>query len=195
MALGVRAGNEVITTPFSFMATAETIALLGTVPVLCGHRPTHLQPGSGRPGTAINPRTRAIIPVSLFGQPGDFPAINAIAERHGLPVIEDGTQSFGARQQGQRSGGLSTIGTTSFYLSKPLGAYGNGGACFTRDGDLAARMRRISQNGQSRRYFHTDLGVKAGSTRRRERSFWPSLSCSGTPASQQPQPIPGNTRA
>ena len=159
MALGVRAGDEVITTPFSFIATAETIALLGAVPVYVDiDRLTYNLDPAGLEA-AISPRTRAIIPVSLYGQPADFPAINAIAERHGLPVIEDGAQSFGASQQGQRSGGLSTIGTTSFFPSKPLGGYGDGGACFTRDGDLAERMRRISRHGQSRRYFHTDLGL------------------------------------
>ena len=86
-------------------------------------------------------------------------AINAIAERHGIPVIEDGAQSFGATQHGRRSGSLSTIGTHKLFPSKPLGGYGDGGACFTADGELAERMRRISRHGQSRRYFHTDIGV------------------------------------
>jgi len=159
MALGVQAGDEVITTPFSFIATAETIALLGAVPVYVDIDPITYNLDPAGLEAAITPRTRAIIPVSLYGQPADFPAINAIAVRHGLPVIEDGAQSFGASQQGRCSGGLSTIGTTSFFPSKPLGGYGDGGACFTRDGDLAERMRRISRHGQSRRYFHTDLGV------------------------------------
>ena len=108
---------------------------------------------------AINERTKAIIPVSLYGQPADFPAINAIAQRHGLPVIEDGAQSFGSQQQGRRSCGLSTIGTTSFFPSKPFGGYGDGGACFTDDSELADRMRRVSRHGQARRYFHTDIGL------------------------------------
>jgi UDP-2-acetamido-2-deoxy-ribo-hexuluronate aminotransferase len=159
MALGVRAGDEVITTPFSFIATSETIGLLGAVPVYVDIDPLTYNLDPALLEAAITPRTRAIIPVSLYGQPADFPAINAIAARHGLPVIEDGAQSFGASQQGRRSGGLSTIGTTSFFPSKPLGGYGDGGACFTRDADLADRMRRISRHGQSRRYFHTDLGV------------------------------------
>jgi UDP-2-acetamido-2-deoxy-ribo-hexuluronate aminotransferase len=159
MALGVQAGDEVITTPFSFIATSETIALLGAVPVYVDIDPLTYNLDPALLEAAITPRTRAIIPVSLYGQPADFPAINAIAARHGLPVIEDGAQSFGASQQGRRSGGLSTIGTTSFFPSKPLGGYGDGGACFTRDADLADRMRRISRHGQSRRYFHTDLGV------------------------------------
>lgn len=161
MALGVKAGDEVITTPFSFIATAETIALLGAIPVYVDIDPLTYNLDPTLLEAAITPRTKAIIPVSLYGQPADFQAINPIAERHGLPVIEDGAQSFGASQQGCQSGSLSTIGITSFFPSKPLGGYGDGGACFTRDTELAERMRRISRHGQSRRYFHTDLGVNA----------------------------------
>jgi UDP-2-acetamido-2-deoxy-ribo-hexuluronate aminotransferase len=95
----------------------------------------------------------------VYGQPADFLAINVIADRHGLPVIEDGAQSFGSEQQGRRSCGLSTIGTTSFFPSKPFGGYGDGGACFTNDPELADRMRRLSRHGQARRYFHTDVGI------------------------------------
>jgi len=159
MALGVQAGDEVITTPFSFIATAETIALLGAVPVYVDIDPATYNLDTSRLEEAITARTKAIIPVSLYGQPADFGAINAIAARHGIPVIEDGAQSFGSTQHGRRSCGLSTIGTTSFFPSKPLGGYGDGGACFTADGELADRMRRISRHGQSRRYFHTDVGV------------------------------------
>ena len=159
MALGVKAGDEVITTPFSFIATSETIALLGAIPVYVDIDPLTYNLDPALLEKAITPRTRAIIPVSLYGQPADFQAINPIAERHGLPVIEDGAQSFGAQHHGRRSGGLSTIATTSFFPSKPLGGYGDGGACFSNDGELAERMRRISRHGQSRRYFHSDLGV------------------------------------
>jgi UDP-2-acetamido-2-deoxy-ribo-hexuluronate aminotransferase len=159
MALGVGAGDEVITTPFSFIATAETIALLGAVPVYTDIDPRTYNLDPAKIEAAITPRTKAIIPVSLYGQPADFPAINAIAERHGLPVIEDGAQSFGAQQHGRRSCNLSTIGSTSFFPSKPLGGYGDGGACFTNDAELAGLMRRISRHGQSRRYFHTEVGV------------------------------------
>jgi len=159
MALGVTAGDEVITTPFSFIATAETIALLGAVPVYVDIDPLTYNLDPTKLEAAISGRTKAIIPVSLYGQPADFGALNAIAARHGLPVIEDGAQSFGATQHGRRSGGLSTIGTTSFFPSKPLGGYGDGGACFTNDAELADRMRRISRHGQLRRYFHTDVGV------------------------------------
>jgi len=159
MALGVRAGDEVITTPFSFIATSETIALLGATPVYVDINPASYNLDPAKLEQAISPCTKAIIPVSLYGQPADFPAINAIANRHGLPVIEDGAQSFGSTQQGHRSCSLSTIGTTSFFPSKPLGGYGDGGACFTNDPELADRMRRISRHGQERRYFHSDIGV------------------------------------
>ena len=159
MAMGVQAGDEVITTPFSFISTSETIALLGATPVYVDIDPDTYNLDPGKLEQAISAHTKAIIPVSLYGQPADFPAINTIAERHGLPVIEDGAQSFGSEQQGRRSCGLSTIGTTSFFPSKPFGGYGDGGACFTNDPELADRMRRVSRHGQARRYFHTDIGV------------------------------------
>jgi len=159
MSLGVQAGDEVITTPFSFISTSETIALLGASPVYVDIDPSTYNLDADKLELAISARTKAIIPVSLYGQPADFSSINAIAERHGLPVIEDGAQSFGSEQNGRRSCGLSTIGTTSFFPSKPFGGYGDGGACFTDDSELADRMRRISRHGQSRRYFHTDIGV------------------------------------
>ena len=159
MALGVQAGDEVITTPFSFISTSETIALLGATPIYVDIDPSTYNLNPAKLEEAINERTRAIIPVSLYGQPADFLAINTIAERHGLPVIEDGAQSFGSAQQGRRSCGLSMIGTTSFFPSKPFGGYGDGGACFTDDPELADRMRRVSRHGQARRYFHTAIGV------------------------------------
>ena len=159
MALGVKAGDEVITTPFSFIATSEAIALLGAVPVYVDIDPLTYNLDPTFLEAAITSRTRAIIPVSLYGQPADFLSINSIAQRYGLPVIEDGAQSFGAMHHGRRSGSLSTIATTSFFPSKPLGGYGDGGACFSNDAQLALRMRRISRHGQSHRYFHTDLGV------------------------------------
>ena len=159
MALGVKAGDEVITTPFSFISTSETIALLGAKPVYVDIDPATYNLDPNKLEIAINERTKAIIPVSLYGQPADFFAINAIADRHGLPVIEDGAQSFGSEQNGRRSCGLSTIGTTSFFPSKPFGGYGDGGACFTNDAGLADRMRRVSRHGQAKRYFHTDIGL------------------------------------
>ncbi|MGZ5041720.1 MAG: DegT/DnrJ/EryC1/StrS family aminotransferase [Usitatibacter sp.] len=159
MALGIEPGDEVITTPFTFIATAEMIALLGAKPVFVDidAKTYNLDPAGIE--AAVTTRTRAIMPVSLYGQCADFDAINAVAAKHGLAVIEDGAQSFGAAYKGRRSCGLSTIGTTSFFPSKPLGCYGDGGACFTNDDRLATRMRQISQHGQDRRYHHPIIGI------------------------------------
>lgn len=159
MALGVKAGDEIVTTPFTFIATAEVIVLLGAVPVFVDIDPLTLNIAPGLIEEKITPRTRAIMPVSLYGQPSDMDEINAIAARHGLAVIEDGAQSFGATYRGRRSGNLSTIGCTSFFPSKPLGCYGDGGALFTSDDGLAQAMREIRVHGQSRRYVHTRVGV------------------------------------
>ncbi|MBP2685161.1 MAG: DegT/DnrJ/EryC1/StrS aminotransferase [Deltaproteobacteria bacterium] len=159
MALGVGAGDEVATTPFSFIATGEAIALLGAKPVFVDidHRTFNLDPA--RLKAAITPKTRAILPVSLYGQCADFDAINMLAAINGIPVIEDAAQSFGATYRGRKSCALSTIGCTSFFPSKPLGCYGDGGACFTDNDDLAARMRQIRVHGQERRYHHAVLGI------------------------------------
>ena len=160
MALGVGPGDEVITSPFTFVATAEVIALLGATPVF-----VDVEPDTGNIDVrlieaAITPRTRAIMPVSLYGQTCDMDEINALSERHGnLPVIEDAAQSFGSTYKGRKSCNLSTIGCTSFFPSKPLGCYGDGGAIFTSDDSLAQTMREIRVHGQSRRYFHTRIGV------------------------------------
>ena len=135
MALGIKPGDEVITTPFSFIATSETIGLLGAIPVYVDIDPLTYNLDPALLESAITSKTKAIVPVSLYGQPADFKAVNEIADRHGLPVIEDGAQSFGSTQNGQRSGSLSTISTTSFFPSKPLGGYGDGGACFTNNFD------------------------------------------------------------
>jgi UDP-2-acetamido-2-deoxy-ribo-hexuluronate aminotransferase len=110
---------------------------------------------------AITPRTKAIIPVSLFGQCADFDAINAIAEMHGIPVIEDAAQSFGATYKGRKSCNLSTIACASFFPTKPLGCYGDGGAVFTNDNELAKVIRQIARHGQDRRYHHIRLGVNS----------------------------------
>ncbi|MFT3800665.1 MAG: DegT/DnrJ/EryC1/StrS family aminotransferase [Burkholderiaceae bacterium] len=159
MALGVKAGDEIITTPFTFIATGEMIALLGARPVFVDIDAATFNLDPAGLEAAITPRTRAIIPVSLYGQCADLTAINEIAARHELPVIEDAAQSFGATHHGRRSGGLSTIGTTSFFPSKPLGCYGDGGACFTDDDELARRMREIRVHGQDRRYHHAVVGL------------------------------------
>ncbi|MGZ5182636.1 MAG: DegT/DnrJ/EryC1/StrS family aminotransferase, partial [Ramlibacter sp.] len=159
MALGVGPGDEIITTPFSFIATAEVIVLLGATPVFADIDPATCNIDPGQIEALVTPRTRAIMPVSLYGQPADMDAINAIALRHGLPVIEDAAQSFGATYHGKKSCNLSTIGCTSFFPSKPLGCYGDGGALFTSDDGLAAAAREIRVHGQSRRYVHTRIGV------------------------------------
>ena len=159
MALDLKPGDEVITTPFTFAATVEMIVLLGGVPVL-----VDIEPDTGNIDAAliearITPRTRALMPVSLYGQCADMDAINAIAARHRLAVIEDGAQSFGATYQGRQSSALSTFGCTSFFPSKPLGCYGDGGAIFTSDAALAQACREIRVHGQSARYTHTRVGV------------------------------------
>ncbi|RQW26455.1 DegT/DnrJ/EryC1/StrS family aminotransferase [Rhodobacteraceae bacterium CH30] len=159
MALGIQPGDEVITTPFTFIATGEMIALMGAKPVFVDIDPVSYNLDPALIEAAITPRTRAIMPVSLYGQCADFGAINAIAEKHGIAVIEDGAQSFGATQHGKRSGNLSTIGCTSFFPSKPLGCYGDGGACFTNDELLAKKMREIRIHGQDRRYHHPVIGI------------------------------------
>lgn len=159
MALGIGPGDEVITPSFTFVATAEAIVLTGATPVFVDVEPDTCNIDARRLEQAVTARTRAIIPVSLYGQPADMTEINAIAARHGLAVIEDAAQSFGALYQGRKSCALSTIGCTSFYPSKPLGCYGDGGALFTSDDALAAAMREIREHGQSARYHHTRVGV------------------------------------
>ncbi|WP_369668664.1 DegT/DnrJ/EryC1/StrS family aminotransferase, partial [Thioalkalicoccus limnaeus] len=160
MALGIGPGDEVITTPFTFVATVEVIVLVGATPVF-----VDIDPATGNIDAAliearITDKTKAIMPVSLYGQPADMDAINAIAARHGpIPVIEDAAQSFGATYKGKKSGNLSTLGCTSFFPSKPLGCYGDGGAIFTSDDSLAQACREIRVHGQSARYVHTRVGV------------------------------------
>lgn len=159
MALGIGNGDEVITTPFTFIATGEMIALLGAKPVFVDIDPRTYNIDPAKIEAAITPRTKAIMPVSLYGQCAEFDAINGIAARHGLPVIEDAAQSFGATYKGKKSGALSTIGSTSFFPSKPLGCYGDGGALFTDDDNLAKLMREIRVHGQDRRYHHPRIGL------------------------------------
>lgn len=160
MALGIKAGDEVITTPFTFIATAEVIVLLGAKPVFVDVEADTGNISADLIEAAITPQTKAILPVSLYGQTADMDAINSIAARHGnLPVIEDAAQSFGATYKGRQSCNLSTIGCTSFFPSKPLGCYGDGGAIFTNDDALAQTLREIRVHGQSQRYVHTRVGV------------------------------------
>jgi len=161
MALGVGPGDEVITPGFTYIATAETVALLRAKPVYVDidARTYNLDPSLLE--AAITPRTKAIIPVSLYGQCADFDAINAIAARHGITVIEDAAQSFGASYKGHKSCNLSTIACTSFFPSKPLGCYGDGGGVFTNDEELAKVIRQIARHGQDRRYHHVRVGVNS----------------------------------
>jgi UDP-2-acetamido-2-deoxy-ribo-hexuluronate aminotransferase len=159
MALDIGPGDEVITVPFTFFATAEMIALIGARPVFVDIDRSTYNMDPSKLEAAITPRTKAIMPVSLYGQCPDIDAINAIACRHGLPVIEDAAQSFGATYKGRRSGGMTLIGATSFFPSKPLGCYGDGGALFTNDDRLATILREIRVHGQDRRYHHPRLGL------------------------------------
>lgn len=160
MALGVKPGDEVITTPFTFVATAEVIVLLGAVPVFVDIERDTGNMDANLLEAAITPRTKAIIPVSLYGQTCDMAAICNIASARGnIPVIEDAAQSFGSTFEGKKSCNLSLIACTSFFPSKPLGCYGDGGALFTDDLDLATAMREIRVHGQQRRYHHARIGV------------------------------------
>lgn len=161
MALGIGPGDEVITPGFTYIATAETVALLGAKPVYVDidSRTYNLDPQLLE--AAITPRTKAIIPVSLYGQCADYDAINAIAAKHGIPVIEDAAQSFGASYKGKRSCNLTRVACTSFFPSKPLGCYGDGGAIFTNDEALATVIRQIARHGQDRRYHHIRVGVNS----------------------------------
>lgn len=161
MAFGIGPGDEVITPGFTYIATAETVALLGAKPVYVDIDPRTYNLDPALLEAAITPRTKAIIPVSLYGQCADMDAINAIAAKHGIPVIEDAAQSFGASYKGRKSCNLSTVACTSFFPSKPLGCYGDGGAIFTNDDELAKVMRQIARHGQDRRYHHIRVGVNS----------------------------------
>lgn len=161
MALGIGPGDEVITPGFTYIATAETVALLGAKPVYVDIDPRTFNLDPQLLEAAITPRTKAIIPVSLYGQCADYDAINAVAKKYAIPVIEDAAQSFGATYKGRRSCNLSTIACTSFFPSKPLGCYGDGGAIFTNDDELAKVMRQIARHGQDRRYHHVRVGINS----------------------------------
>lgn len=161
MALGIGPGDEVITPGFTYIATAETVALLGAKPVYVDIDPKTYNLDPAKLEAAITHKTKAIIPVSLYGQCADFDAINAIASKYNLPVIEDAAQSFGASYKGKKSCNLTTIACTSFFPSKPLGCYGDGGAIFTNDDELAKVMRQIARHGQDRRYHHIRVGVNS----------------------------------
>ena len=161
MAFGIGPGDEVITPGFTYIATAETVAVLGATPVYVDVNPKTYNLDVEKLEAAITPRTKAIIPVSLYGQCADFDAINAIAAKYNIPVIEDAAQSFGATYKGRKSCNLSTVACTSFFPSKPLGCYGDGGAIFTNDEELAKVIRQIARHGQDRRYHHIRVGVNS----------------------------------
>jgi UDP-2-acetamido-2-deoxy-ribo-hexuluronate aminotransferase len=159
MALGIGPGDEVITTAFSFIATAETIILAGATPVYVDIDPRTFNIDPAKIEAAITPKTRAIAPVSLYGQVADMDEINAIAKKHNLYVLEDSAQSFGAVYKGKKSCNLSLVGGTSFFPAKPLGCYGDGGAVFTNDAKLLTAMKEIREHGSEARYYHTRLGL------------------------------------
>ncbi len=160
-ALSVGPGDEVITTPFTWISPAEVIVRVGARPVFVDIDPQSFNLDVDRIEAAVTPRTRAIIAVSLFGRMPDYDRINALAERHGLAVIEDGAQSFGATWRGRRSGGVTRIGCTSFFPEKTLGCYGDGGALFTDDEDLASAFRSIRVHGAMTRFHHDRIGLNA----------------------------------
>ncbi len=159
MSIDIKPGDEVITTPFTFYATAETIALLKAKPVFIDIDKKTYNIDSSKIEAKITKKTKAIIPVGLFGQPADMDEINQIAKKHNLVVIEDAAQSFGAEYKGKKSCNLSTIACTSFFPAKPLGCYGDGGAVFTSDEDLGAKIRSMMNHGQGERYMHKYIGI------------------------------------
>lgn len=158
-ALGIGPGDEVITVPYTWISSAEVIALVGARPVFVDIEPATYNLNPDLLESAITSRTKAILPVNLFGQLPDYDRINALAAAGHLPVIEDAAQSFGARQRGRASCAMSTVGSTSFFPAKPLGCYGDGGALFTDDDDLAERMRAVRNHGGLKRHHHTLLGT------------------------------------
>lgn len=159
MAIDIQPDDEIITTPFTFIATAETIALLKAKPVFVDIDEATYNIDPSLIEAKITPRTKAIMPVSLYGQCADMDAINAIAQKHNLVVIEDACQSFGAEYKGKKSCNLSTIGCTSFFPSKPLGCYGDGGALFCSDKALGDKIKSLLNHGQGNRYEHQYIGI------------------------------------
>ena len=158
-ALKIGPGDEVITTPFTWISTAETIALVGATPVFADIEADTYNIDPQEVEKAITPKTKAIIPVDLFGQMADYPALETIAEKHGLKIIEDAAQSFGAEQNGRKAGTMGNAATTSFFPAKPLGGYGDGGAVFTADAQLAEDLRAVTNHGGKERESHYILGT------------------------------------
>lgn len=158
-ALDIGPGDEVISVPFTWISSSEVISLVGATPVFVDIDPQSYNMDVGQIEARITAKTKAIMPVSLFGQMPDYDAINAIAAKHGIAVIEDGAQSFGATQRGKRSCGVTLVGSTSFFPAKPLGCYGDGGALFTSDDELANKMRAVRNHGGLVRHHHTCVGM------------------------------------
>jgi UDP-2-acetamido-2-deoxy-ribo-hexuluronate aminotransferase len=158
-ALNIGPGDEVVTVPFTWISSAEAIGLVGAKPVFVDIDPLDFNIDTAKLEAAITPRTKAIMPVSLFGQMPDFSAINTIATQHGIAVLEDAAQSFGASQHGRKSCAVSTVGSTSFFPAKPLGCYGDGGALFTDNDELAGKLKAIRTHGGTKRHHHTLLGM------------------------------------
>ena len=159
MALDVQPGDEVLCPAFTFIATGTMISIVGAIPVFVDVDPVTFNLDPEKIEEKITPRTKGIIAVSLYGQCADFDRINDIAQRHGLWVLEDGAQSFGAKYKGKRSCNLTKIATASFFPAKPLGCYGDGGAIFTTDDNIAEKIRMIRNHGQEKRYYHKMIGV------------------------------------
>lgn len=158
-ALDIGPGDEVITVPFTWISPAEAIELVGAKPVFVDIEPCSFNMDMNQVEEAITASTKAIIPVSLFGQVPDLEIANQLAAKHGLIVIEDGAQSFGASRNGRRSCGITDVGSTSFFPAKPLGCYGDGGALFTNDDALSEKMRILRAHGGERRHHHTMIGM------------------------------------
>jgi dTDP-4-amino-4,6-dideoxygalactose transaminase len=161
MALDVRAGDEVVTTPYSFFATAGSIARLGARPVFVDIEPRSYNIDPEKIGAALTERTRALMPVHLYGQCAEMDAINALASRHGVAVVEDAAQAIGARDRGRGAGAMSGIGCLSFYPTKNLGGAGDGGMLLTNDDALAARLRSLRVHGESSKYHHREIGFNS----------------------------------
>ena len=161
MALGVGPGDEVVCPSFTFVATAEAAALLGAVPVFADIDPATFNLAPEAVEAAITDRTKAVVPVHLFGQMADMAALRSVCEPRGIPIVEDAAQAIGATRGGEAAGLAGDLGTLSFYPSKNLGAYGDGGAVYTTSAPLAERARRIANHGAARKYFHTEVGINS----------------------------------
>ncbi|WP_159884926.1 DegT/DnrJ/EryC1/StrS family aminotransferase [Paenibacillus puerhi] len=160
-ACGIGEGDEVITTPYTFFATAEAISRRGAIPVFADVDPLTYNLDPAHIEALITPRTKAIMPVHLFGQPADMDSINALAKQYGLLVIEDACQAFGAQYKGRQAGSLGTVACFSFFPTKNLGTMGDGGIVVTSDPELAAKVRQLRHHGSPRKYYHDTIGYNS----------------------------------